>query len=63
MLGPGDHEGPQGGPGDLPNPRTEPMSPALQVDSLPSESLGRPQIPLLLSIVDGIAKSQTQLSD
>ena len=30
-------------PGDLPNPEIEPMSPALQVDSLPSESPGKPK--------------------
>ena len=29
-------------PGDLPNPGIEPRSPALQVDSLPSESPGKP---------------------
>ena len=29
-------------PGDLPNPGTEPRSPALQVDSLPSEPPGKP---------------------
>ena len=28
-------------PGDLPNPRTEPRSPALEVDSLPSEPPGK----------------------
>ena len=28
-------------PGDLPNPGIEPMSPALQVDSLPSELSGK----------------------
>ena len=28
-------------PGDLPNPGTEPRSPALQVDSLPSEPRGK----------------------
>ena len=28
-------------PGDLPNPRTDPRSPALQADSLPSESPGK----------------------
>ena len=27
--------------GDLPNPDNEPMSPALQMDSLPSEPLGK----------------------
>ena len=30
-------------PGDLPNPGIEPMSPALQVDSLPAESQGKPK--------------------
>ena len=30
-------------PGDPPNPRIKPRSPALQVDSLPSEPLGRPK--------------------
>ena len=29
-------------PGDLPNPRTEPGSPALQADVLPSEPPGEP---------------------
>jgi len=29
-------------PGDLPNPETEPRSPALQADSLPSEPPGKP---------------------
>ena len=29
-------------PGDLPNPGVEPRSPALQVDALPSELLGKP---------------------
>ena len=31
-------------PGDLPNPGIEPGSPALQVDSLPSEPAGKPHI-------------------
>ena len=31
-------------PGDLPNPGTEPRSPALQVDSLPAEPEGKPGI-------------------
>ena len=30
-------------PGDLPNPGIEPGSPALQVDSLPSEPPGKPE--------------------
>ena len=29
-------------PGDLPNPGIEPMSPAVQVDSLPAEPQGKP---------------------
>ena len=35
-------------PGDIPNPGTEPRSPALQVNSLPTEPLGKPN-ELLLS--------------
>ena len=31
-------------PGDLPNPRTEPRSPTLQVDSSPAEPQGKPKI-------------------
>ena len=31
-------------PGDLPDPGIEPRSPALQADSLPSESQGKPII-------------------
>ena len=30
-------------PGDLPNPEIEPSSATLQVDSLPSESPGKPE--------------------
>ena len=30
-------------PGDLPNPGTEPRSPALQADSLPAEPQGKPK--------------------
>ena len=30
-------------PEDLPNPEVEPRSPALQVDSLPAESQGKPK--------------------
>ena len=33
---------------DLPNPGIEPRSPALQADSLPSEPLGKPQLPLTI---------------
>ena len=32
-------------PGDLPNPGTEPRSPALEANSLPSEPPGKPQCP------------------
>ena len=38
-------------PEDLPNPGIEPRSPALQVDSLSSESPGKWRIPLLFNIV------------
>ena len=31
-------------PGDLPEPRTEPMSPALWAYSLPTEPSGKPQV-------------------
>ena len=30
-------------PGDLPNPGTEPRSPALQADSLPAKAQGKPK--------------------
>ena len=30
-------------PGDIPNPRIEPRSPALQADSLPAEPQGKPR--------------------
>ena len=33
---------PHPSPGDLPHPQIEPWSPALQVDALPSELLGKP---------------------
>ena len=49
LLCPGDFSGKNTGvektfpsPGDLPNPGTEPRSPALQADSLPSEPPGKP---------------------
>ena len=31
--------------GDLPDPGIEPRSPTLQVDSLPTEPLGKPRVP------------------
>ena len=37
-------------PGDLPNPGTEPRSPELQADSLPSEPPGKPELYLLNGI-------------
>ena len=37
-------------PGDLPNPGIEPMSPALQADSLPSEPPRKPQTTLQMLI-------------
>ena len=38
-------------PGDLPHPGTEPESPALQVVSLPPESLGKPHMHIFRSIL------------
>ena len=35
-------------PGDLPNLRIEPRSPALQADSLPAEPPGKPKLPGVL---------------
>ena len=37
-------------PGDLPDPETEPMSPALQADSLPSGPKGKPLLNVLLIV-------------
>ena len=37
-------------PGDLPNPKIEPMSPALQADSLLSEQPGKYVISYMFSI-------------
>ena len=37
-------------PGNLPDPRIEPMSPALQADSLPLNHLGSPNLPINLGI-------------
>ena len=39
------------GGGDLPNPEVEHGSPALQVDSLPSEPLEKPNLTLLTIIL------------
>ena len=47
-------------PGDLPNPGIEPRSPALQVDSLPSEPPGKPKNTGVgsLSLLQGIFPTQ-----
>ena len=47
-------------PENLPNPGIEPRSPALQVDSLPSESLGKPKNTGVssLSLLQGILPCQ-----
>ena len=47
-------------PGDLPNPGTEPRSPALQEDSLPAESPGKPKNTGVgsLSLLQGIFLTQ-----
>ena len=44
-------------PGDLPNPRIEPRSPALWADSLPSEPPGKP-----LKTADELNYSRTSLN-
>ena len=41
-------------PGDLPNPGTEPRSPALQTDSLPSESPGKSYVLLSKELVQAM---------
>ena len=47
-------------PGDLPNPRIKPRSPALQADSLPAEPQGKPKNTGMgsLSLVQGIFLTQ-----
>ena len=47
-------------PGDLPNPRIKPRSPALQVDSLPAEPQGKPKDTGVgfLSLLQGIFPTQ-----
>ena len=41
-------------PGDLPNPGIKPMSPALQVDSLPSKPPGKPYVAInILNQIEG----------
>ena len=50
-------------PGDLPNPGINPGSPALQVDSLPSELLGKPFMPSIawLVLVHGVGVNSLSL--
>ena len=50
----------QAPPGDLPNPEIEPMSPTLQVDSLPSEPPEKPKNTGMgsLSLLQGISLTQ-----
>ena len=50
--------------GDLPNPGIEPRSPALQVDSLPSEPPGKLKNTVVgsLSLLQGIFLTQEQTS-
>ena len=52
-------------PGNLPNPGIEPISPALQVDSLPSEPLGKPKNTRVgsLSLLQGIFLTQELKQD
>ena len=45
-------------PGNLPNPGIEPRSPALQVDSLPSEPPGKPKKVDSLSLLQRVFQSQ-----
>ena len=47
-------------PGDLPNPGTEPRSPAVQADSLPAEPPGKPKNAGVgsLSLLQGIFLTQ-----
>ena len=52
-------------PGDLPNPRIEPRSLALQVDSLPAEPPGKPKNTGVgsLSLLQGIFPTQESNQD
>ena len=44
-------------PADLPNPEIEPMSPALQVDSLPAKLLGKPPVTTPLSLEGNVHRA------
>ena len=58
-------------PGDLPNPGTEPASPALQADSLPSEPPGKTKLvipdlhellePSVAGVLPGGEEAETQI--
>ena len=53
-------------PGDLPNPGIEPGSPALQADSLPSKSPGKPvqsREPIIVSLLDSSFFSSRKRTD
>ena len=47
-------------PGDLPNPGIEPVSPALQTDTLPSEPPGKPIFSTVISNTLTLPASQVQ---
>ena len=47
-------------PGDLPNPGTEPRSPALQADSLPSEPPGKPSTNKINQKILGLEENTNQ---
>ena len=49
-------------PGNLPDPRIEPMSPALQADSLPLNHLGSPNLPINLGISEQITNNNSLLT-
>ena len=49
-------------PGDPPNPGIEPMSPALQVDSLPLSHLGNPLIAIVCTTQQFLMNLRTQIS-
>ena len=47
-------------PGDLPDSGTEPTSPALQADSLPSEPRGKPTLERIASQLPSHHKSESR---
>ena len=46
-------------PGDLPNPGIEPVSPALQADSLPLSHLGSPNIHIIQFMLESQFQNQS----